>query len=164
MAAPQFMTGNTPVIRMVPCATAKAVDDGDIVGIAANTMVKASDTAWDTNLATTQTAFALLFVGIAVHTKAAGTARPYGNSQDNLVGVDIGGVTEWEFDAVADTYNVGDYVGPAKQSGNALEDQKVAKVASEALAIGKVTRATAASATRVRFTPLSQLLPLAQQA
>lgn len=160
MSAPQFMYGD-PVPKVVPIATAQAVADGDIVGMAAGTMVRAEDTAWNTDLATTQTAFALLFLGTSMQDKVVGTARVYGNSEDNRIGVSVGGV--WEFDCASASFAVGDLVGPAKQSGNLLESQKVVAVATEALAIGRVERAVT-SGVRVRVQLLSKLLPLARQA
>lgn len=160
MAAPQFLYGDPhPVV--VPIATAQAVADGDIVGMAAGTMIRAQDQAWDTNLATTQTAFVLLFLGVSMQDKAALVARVYGNSEDNRIGVSTGG--PWEFDCASATFAVGDLVGPAKQSGDLLESQKVVAVATEALAIGRVERAVT-SGVRVRVQLLSKLLPLARQA
>jgi hypothetical protein len=157
MAAPQFLYGDPQPI-VVPIATAKATADGNIVGLSSGTLVNASDTTWNTNIATTQTDFRLLFLGISMQDKAAAVARVYGNSEDNRIGVSTGGV--WEFDCASATFAVGDFVGPAKQTGDLLEDQKVVAVASQALAIGQVERAVT-SGTRVRVRILSHLLPLA---
>lgn len=123
--------------QMITIAAAKTAEVGDIMGVASATLIKASDQAWDTNLATTQTAFALLFVGASAQKKAA-NADPYGNTGPNAgkLRVDTGGVRKYA--AAAGTYNTGQLVGPAKQSGNLLEDNKVDDVATEALAIGRV--------------------------
>lgn len=155
MAVPQYIQGDVnPISAQI--ATAKAVAKGDIVGEAAGTLVKASDTTWDTNLATTQTAFALLFLGVCMQTKTSTTlARVPGNSVDNKIMVAPEGV--YEFDCASASFNVGDYVGPAKQTGNLLEDQKIAAVASAALAIGVVAEKTT-SATRVKVKLLSLLM------
>jgi hypothetical protein len=161
MAAPQYLHGDSAPIQ-VTIATAKAVDAGDIVGLSSNTLVRAEDQAWDTDLATTQTAFALLFTGVSMQTKTSTTvARIFGNSEDNVCMVATAG--EYEFDCASATFEVGDYVGPAKDTGNALLSDKVVEVASEALAIGRVVK-RGTSITRVRIRLLSKLSPLARQA
>ena len=63
MAVSQYQYGpTTPILATI--ATAKAVAVGDIVGMATGTLIRAEDQAWDTNIATTQTAFSLLFLGV----------------------------------------------------------------------------------------------------
>lgn len=145
---------------MVPIATGQAVDVGDLSGLDAGTLVRAEDTTWDTNLATTQTAFVAKFLGVSGQKKAAGTARIFGNSSDNICRVDSAGI--YEFSCASATFAVGDLVGPAKQSGNALESQKVVAVAYEHLAIGRVVEA-GASITKVKVRLLSMLMPAARQ-
>jgi hypothetical protein len=159
MPVSQYQFGGTnPTIATV--ATAKAVAVGDIVGMSSGTLVKASDETWDTNLATTQTNFVTKFLGVSGQQKDANVARVFGNASDNVIRIDAGGV--FEFDCASATFEVGDLVGCAKQSGNALEDQKVVAVASEALAIGRVTQ-RGTSITRVKIQILSKLNPLARQ-
>lgn len=159
MPVSQYQFGGTnPTIATV--ATAKAVAVGDIVGMSSGTLVKASDETWDTNLATTQTNFVARFLGVSGQQKDANVARVFGNASDNVIRIDAGGV--FEFDCASATFEVGDLVGCAKQSGNALEDQKVVAVASEALAIGRVTQ-RGTSITRVKIQILSKLNPLARQ-
>lgn len=159
MPVSQYQFGNTnPTIATV--ATAKAVAVGDICGMSSGTLVKASDETWDTNLATTQTNFVTKFLGVSGQQKDANVARVFGNATDNVIRVDAGGV--FTFDCASATFEVGDLVGCAKQSGNALEDQKVVSVASEALAIGRVVE-RGTSITRVKIQILSKLNPLARQ-
>ena len=157
--AAKFIKGETNPL-VVTVATAKGVEVCDLVGMSSDTVVKASDTTWDTNLATTQTAFANLFLGAAAQRKIANTARVQGNSDDNKMTVCTQGIVE--FDCASATFAVGDLVGPAKQSGNALEDQKVVGVASEAYAIGRVAK-SGASVTKVWVQLLSKLAPAARQ-
>lgn len=159
MAAARYIRGETSP-AFVTVATAQSCVAGDLVGMSTGTLVKASETTWDTNLATTQAAFVLLFAGVAAQRKDATVARVHGNSTDNLVRVDPEGT--WEFDCASASFAVGDLVGPAKASGNALEDQKVAAAGSESVAIGRVVEATS-SATRVKVKILSKLLPAARQ-
>jgi hypothetical protein len=157
MAGRYLHSDTNPVMAVV--ATAKAVDVCDIVGLASNTLVKASDTTWDTNLLTTQKAFALLFLGISGQAKTTTQSRVVGNSEDNLIRVDTTG--EYEYDCDAATYNVGNFVGPAKHpSSNALLDSKLAAVATADAAIGVVIRTTVASATKVRIRLWSRVAPV----
>lgn len=148
---------------MATIAAAKSTEIGDILGYSSGTVVKASDTAWDTNLATTQTAFALLFLGAAAQKKAA-NADPYGNTGENAgkIRVDTGGVRKYA--AAAGSYPVGQLVGPAKASGNALEDNKVDDVATEALAIGRVVKEGGTDPAYVLVELLSKITPAARQA
>lgn len=155
MAVARFVRGDTRVVT-APVLTAQGVALGDIVGLSSGNVVRAEDTAWDTDLATTQTAFALLFLGVSMQRKTAAVARVDGNSEDNIIVVASDGI--WEFDAASATFTVGQLVGPAKQSGNALESQKVVGVASEAYALGRVAEA-GTSITRVKVKLLSKTFP-----
>lgn len=152
----RYQYGETNPVS-APVATAAAIAIGDILGYDASTnlVVKASSTTWDTNLATTQTAFAALFLGLSGQKKVANEARVFGNSTDNIIRVDCSGV--FEFDSVAATYELGDFVGAAKDSGDALVNDVVAKVSAVTLAIGRVCENTAASATKVKIQLLSTL-------
>lgn len=159
MAVSQYQYGGTnPTIATV--ATAQAVAVGDICALTSNTITRAGDETWDTDLATTQTAFVAKFLGVSGQQKDANLARVFGNATDNVIRIDAGGV--FQFDCASATLEVGDLVGPAKASGNALESQKVVKVASEALAIGRVVE-RGTSITRVKVQILSKLNPTARQ-
>lgn len=155
MAAPRFLSelGQTLPIT-VPIQTAQAVETGDLVASASGNLIRAADFTWTSNLATTQTNFAALFFGASAQTKNNTADRPYGNSKANTCRVDTGG--DWEYDCDSATFKVGDLVGPAKDTGNALLSQKVVAVASEALAIGRVIEA-GTSITRVKIRLLSTL-------
>lgn len=157
--ASKFIKGENQPLS-VTVATAKGVEVGDIVGMSSGTLVKASDTTWNTDLATTQAAFVLLFAGVSTQRKIAGTARIQGNSDDNQINIAPQGVVE--FDCASASFAFGDLVGPAKQTGNALEDQKVAAAGSESVAIGRVAKATT-SATKVWVQILPKLMPAARQ-
>lgn len=156
MPAPQYLHGDIRPSE-IPVATGMAVEAGDIVGVSSNTLVKASGETWDTNLATTQTNFAAKFVGLSTQAKPSTTvARVFGNSQDNIIQVATAGVFEMDCDSA--TFTIGQFVGPAKDTGNALLNNKVVGVASAALAIG-VVHEHQPSVTRVRFRVLSTLIP-----
>lgn len=140
----QYLYGETNPID-TPIATAKAVDTGNLVGLSSGTLVNASDETWDTNLATTQVNFVTKYLGVAAQTKDASTAQIRGNSIANRCRVDTDGV--FLFATASASYEVGDYVGPAKASGNALLNDTVAAVAALDKAIGYVVEKTTSSTT-----------------
>jgi hypothetical protein len=141
-----------------PVATASAIEVGDILGYTSGNVYPAKDETWDTNLATTQTAFATKFLGLSGQKKLASEVRVHGNSTDNIIRVDCSGV--FEFDAVNATYVIGDFIGPAKDTGNALLRDTVAKVSGVALAIGRVIENT--TGTKIKVQLLSTLNPVSK--
>lgn len=146
--------------RIAPVLTAQAVAVGDLCGLSSGNVVRAEDTTWNTDLATTQAAFVPTFLGVSGQRKVAATARVDANGRDNVIRVDAGGF--YEFDCASATFAVGDLVGPAKQSGNGLESQKVVGVATESVAIGRVVEA-GTSVTKVLVDILSVKAPAARQ-
>lgn len=158
MSAQYIREETHPVIA--PVLTAQAVERGDLVGISSGNVVRAEDTAWNTNIGTTQTDFAAIFAGVSGQRKEADVARVDGNSEDNAIRVSTTGI--YEFDCASATFTVGQLVGPAKQTGDLLESQKVVGVATEALAIGRVVEA-GTSITKVKVRLLSKMLPTARQ-
>lgn len=89
-------------------------------------------------LQVTQYNFAQAFLGVSNQRKVANVARIFGNSRDNEIMVIRGPGAIVEFDCASASFAVGDYVGAAKDSGNALLNQTVVAVANEGLAIGRV--------------------------
>lgn len=156
----QVIVGPNQAPVAVPIATAQAVAIGDLVAIINGTMVRGQDVAWDTNLATTQAAFVNGFVGYSNCAKPANVARVVGHPKDNEVLVITDGVIN--LPCVPATYAVGDLVGLAKQTGNALESQKVVGVATEATAIGRC-RSAGTGLTSIDVQLLSKLMPAARQ-
>ena len=121
---------------------------GDLVANQSGATPAASFT-WDTDLATTQTAFAAAFLGVAAsRSRAAST-----DARDLSVLVDQTGVIEC--DCTSANYTVGQLVGPAKDTGNNLK-QAVVGVATKALAIGRVLEA-GTSLTRVKIALLNTI-------
>lgn len=163
---------NNPVsapVDLVAAAAVANIEIGDLVFIAnANTDVDgdagvagkvypASSRKWNTDLATTQGDFHLEFLGVAAQAYSAANPNAYG-VKDGKIRVDTDGV--FEFDCASASFAVGDLVGPAKDSGNDLMDQKVVAVATESLAVGRVVEATSSQTTvKVRITaPKAKLL------
>lgn len=126
------------VTQAVPTAT--VIEVGDIMGdINGAVPIAAADETWDTTLAITQGNFHDNFGGVAAQRSRSGDVKP--------VRVNTRGVHE--FDTASATYVLGELVGPAKASGNALENQKVASVANEGLSIGRIAKAYPVAVTKV---------------
>lgn len=111
----------------------------------------AADFTWNSTLATTQSDFALRFAGVVMGTYAGTTFTGEGPNEYGLqkgeVMVAQGGV--YEFDCASASFKPGTLLGPAKQSGNALESQKLVQTSTEATSIARVWQKTT-SATRVK--------------
>lgn len=131
------------VTGVVPTNT---IEQGDAVAYVANKATPAGAFTWTTDLATTQTAFAVAFLGISEsRSRAAST-----DTRDLRVMVNMDGT--YEFDCTSATYTVGQFVGLAKAAGNTLLPSTVVGVASKALAIGVVVEAgTTVTKVKVRL-------------
>lgn len=107
----------------------------------------------------TQYTFAQKFLGVSQQTKDNVSARVFGSSEDNVCVVSTGGV--FEFDLVSATYEVGDLLAAAKDTGNALlanKLQAVAAGANDAIAVAEIVeRGTTITRGKVRI--LSRKLP-----
>ena len=129
---------------MARVATAKAVADCYAVGLASNTLVLPSDEAWDTDLATTRTNFKDKFLGIADQVKAANVARIPGNSEDNKIRVVVGQFEVYDVPIESAAVEVGDYLAPTKDTGNALVNTSFTNVTTaSAQGILKVVESSA---------------------
>lgn len=138
------------------CLIASTTTDitGD-VGVAGK-LYSVAQTKWDTALSNTQTNLHPLFAGVAMQQYDGTNTSAYG-LKDGKLRIATDGV--FEFTTASASYKVGDLVGPAKASGNALEAQKVAAVATEALAIGRVVESTSSATTvKVRIFPPKSLV------
>lgn len=114
------------------------VDVGDLMYLDGGVAYPASHFTWDTSLGVTQTAFAKQFIGIAAQQCRAGVPA--------TIDIDTSPDAVYEFPIASATYENGDAFGPAKASGNALEDQKLeGSTNSEVISIARaVDRKTAA--------------------
>jgi hypothetical protein len=131
--APVTLTGAVPTNTIV---------SGDLVALVSNKAVPVTAFTWTTDLATTQTAFAVAFLGMSTGRSRAATTDP----RDLELPVQMDGTIE--MDCSSASYTIGQYVGPIKASGNALLNT-VAGVATKALAVGVVVKDSGASATKV---------------
>lgn len=137
-----------PKIVISPAvATAALINIGDMVQLTGGAVIGAGDHVWNTNLATTQGEFHTIFLGVSLDRSRNGDILP--------VRVATSGV--FQFACAAATFEIGDLVGPAKQTGNLLDPQTVVAVGAANLSIGRVqTRGT--SITQVRVSVASSVL------
>ena len=155
-----FQRGDARPVN-VPFALAKSVAEDDLIAIdSSGDGYKASEETWNTDLATTRAAFVTKFAGASAQAKDANGTIPYmSGALALMLKVDCSGVRSYA--AKAGTYKVGDFIGPAKQSGNLLEDKTIEVVASAAQAIGKYVGApgTLAAGAMAEVEILSTVLP-----
>ena len=127
------------------------IAQGDFLAYVSDKAVPAAAFAWDTDLATTQTAFAVAFIGVSESRSRAATT----DARDLRVAANMDGT--YEVDCASANFTVGQYVGMAKDTGNNLLSSKVVGVASLALAVGRVVEAGTAI-TRVKIRLLNTLI------
>ncbi len=130
------------------------VVDNSILGIRSGDLVewnrsgnyiRPANMTWDTDKATSQIAFAKNFVGVCYEAQLRDAPAGY-------LAVLTEGV--FEIDCASATYEVGDRVGLAKQSGNGLERATVEKVESDEKSIGVVVEyKTSATTILVQIQP-----------
>lgn len=131
-------------VEHYPVASATVITVGDnLYYDSTNKVAKPlSDFTWDTDLATTQGNLKGLYLGVALSRSRSG------DTDD--VRVAIEGVAT--FDTASADFEPDQFIGAAKATGNALENQKVVAVANAGLAIGRpVGVKTSATKLDVRF-------------
>jgi len=128
--------------REAPVLAATVIQVGDILWFdASNNCVKpASDYTWDTDLATTQGTFKDVFVGVAQSAHLA-------NGPETTVRFSTRGSNR--FDCASAAFDMGVFLGCAKQSGNLLENQKVVAVANATLGFAKPSKQYSSAVTEV---------------
>ena len=138
----RFRSGRVHLAKLrVDSAT--VIEKSDLVFLDSDDVKPASSFTWDTDLATTQSAFAAVFMGVAHEQSADGDTEP--------ISVDLSPDAVYEFDVASATYEVGDLLGPDKDGGNNnLMDQQLEAVASDSLGIARAAEYKAAAATALR--------------
>lgn len=156
----QYQYGDVNPI-VAPISTDKEANVGDLVAlnVASGTITKASEQAWNSDLATTQSDFVLNYLGVCAQKKMLNSGRVFGNSEDNVIRCDSSGV--FAFDCTQADYSIGQFVGPAKDTTDALLNQTVEAVADASKAIGVVVEGGVALTT-VKVRLLSTLAPLSR--
>jgi hypothetical protein len=103
---------------------------------------------WDTDIATTQASFHDVFRGVSMARRTTLQTTDGGIADGNII---ESGEFVMPCAALGSAAVVGEYVAPAKATGNALEPQKVAITATLGNAIGVVSRDAAVGATFLYF-------------
>lgn len=114
---------------------------GDLLYLDGDDAKPAASFPWTSDLATTQTAFAQAFLGVAHEPSPAGSSAP--------ISVDLSPLAVYEFDCDSDTYEVGGLIGPDGEA-SALFSQRLTKVATPARAIGRAAEFKASAATLLK--------------
>ncbi|MEZ6046572.1 MAG: hypothetical protein R3C11_13565, partial [Planctomycetaceae bacterium] len=139
----RYRSGQVQLVK-VRVDSSTVIEAGDLVFLDGDDVKPAADFTWDTDLATTQAAFAAAFLGVAHQASANGDTEP--------VSVDVSPHAVYEFDVAATTYEVGELLGPDENS-SALHAQQLESVANGGLAIARAVeyRSTSSSLLRVNL-------------
>lgn|SRR3990167_9046833 len=151
MARPVYREGAQRLVR-VPVDSTTVIAVGDLVWYDTDDAKPASDFTWDTNLATTQAAFAKKFLGVAVeaHTAAEGATKTH-------ISVDMSVDSIYSFACTSDTYMLGVPLGPAE--GSSTLSNTVLEDAVKASAIAFSAEHLATAGTLVKASVCSARLP-----
>jgi len=117
------------------------IEAGDMVFLDETVVRPASETFWNTDLATTRADFADMFLGIAHEPSADGDDAP--------VPVDISSTSIYEIDVTASTYDNGVTLAPEEGSSDLL-DQQLAFVATASQAVARAAEYADSMVTRLR--------------
>ncbi len=137
----RFRSGQVQLVK-VPVDSASVIEAGDLVFLDSGEVKSAADFAWDTDLATTQGAFAEVFLGVAHQGSEAGEAEP--------VSVDVSPFSVYEFDVQSAAYGFGDVLGPDELSSG-LMNQQLEVVGSSANGIARAMETRSGGSLRVSF-------------
>lgn len=138
-----FRSGQRQLVKAA-VDSATVIEVGDMVWLDTDDVKPAADFTWDTDLETTQAAFAAQFLGIAVESSAAGDTAP--------ISVDVSPVSVYEYDVASGTYEIGTPLGPDKATGDNIVSQVLETAVAASSVARAVERKTAAStALRVQF-------------
>lgn len=133
------------VLKKMPVASATVIARGDVLfyDTTDHVVKPAADFTWDSDLVTTQAAFAEVFAGIAEEASASGETDP--------VSVETSPEAVYEIDVPSGTYHQDDEFANDKASGNALLSQTLEQAIST-LSIAKCFKNMTAAGTRVWVT------------
>ena len=124
-----------PVVAAVNAA--EVIEIGDVLWQDTNNAKPAAEKAWVNSLSETQDALSAKFLGVAMQRHRA---------VDAAAQMRVATTGVFEFTCAASAFTAGStgelgcLVGPAKASGNTLENQKVVPVTDAARAIGRLAK------------------------
>lgn len=119
------------------------IEAGDLVYLDNDKVKPASEFPWDSDIVTTQGAFAGVFVGVA--------HQPSAEGETNDVSVDLSPFAVYEFDVDSAAYEFGETLGPDEGSSAMLSQRLVSADASDSVARAAESRTAATSLLRVQF-------------
>ncbi|MBA3761734.1 MAG: hypothetical protein H0X04_00125 [Chthoniobacterales bacterium] len=128
-------------VKLTSTVPTNDITNGVLCALVSNKLVPVDKFPLDTNEATTQTAFAAAFAGLAAGNSYAASTDA---RQLEIAVLDDGDV---EFDVASAVYHVGDYIGPSL-TGSFLTNAMEA-VASKALAVAVVSEEPTGTVTKV---------------
>lgn len=143
-----IVTAGPAEAQVILCAVdnTTVLAKGDMVWLDTDDVKGAAVFTWNTDLATTQNDFANKFLGIALAAHANG-----GGAITNFP-VDISEEAVWSIPCTSQAHEVGQTLGPAKDTGNALLSQKLENaVAASSIARAAKRDASATTTVKVRL-------------
>lgn len=132
-------------LNKYPVASATVIERNDMLFFEASTLdvSPASSKEWDTNIATTQAAFADVFAGIAYEGSA--------NLETADISVDNSPDAVYEFAVASATYNMSQFLGPDESSTTLMDQQLEAAVTTSAVARPTEKATSAVTSLHVSF-------------
>lgn len=119
----------TPVMAAVDTGT--VIEIGDLVWQDTNDAKPASDSTYDSGLATSQELFVDSFLGVAMQRSQTGETAP----------IRVATTGTFEYPCASAAFELGDFIGPDDNSvPDELENQKVIEVSDSARAFGYVAK------------------------
>ncbi|VAX40682.1 hypothetical protein MNBD_PLANCTO02-2920 [hydrothermal vent metagenome] len=117
------------------------IEAGDLVFLDADDVKPASGFTWDTDLATTQSSFAALFLGVAHQASASG--------ETDDISVDVSPHSVYEFNVNSAVYELGDILA-CDELSSALMPQQLEAVGSTTLGIARATEYKSSGSSKLR--------------
>ena len=122
----RFRTGPVHLFK-APVDADSLIEPGDMLYLDTTVARTAAEYPWTTDLATTQTAFSNVFLGIAHERSEVGDSDP--------ISVDMSPQSVYEFDVDISSYGIGQWLGPDENSSTLMNQQlEAVGVASRAIA------------------------------
>lgn len=136
----RFRSGQVELHRLrVDSAT--VLNAGDLVYLDTDDVKPASEFPFTTDLATTRGNVAAVFLGVCHQASAVGEVAD--------VSIDLSPLSVYEFDVETATYEVGDKLACSGNS-DGLDSQRLARVTSAAVAIGRAAEYQSTATNRLR--------------